>query len=194
MPAASRLRIEDVSDIVLLILREHAFRGQSHLSGITRLQKLAFLLTRDPRYLTLVRQNEAPDLTFEAYKMGPFTPDIYEALETLASFQPPLIQASREASGTDALETARFVEEVDLDEQEAGGRTQPRPNEYRLTPEGRRVADALWNDAPVELQAALKEILASYGRLPLRELLRRVYTAYPEMTVRSEIRGELGLS
>jgi uncharacterized phage-associated protein len=193
MPVSSPWRIEDVSDIVLLILRENASRGQSQLSGVTRLQKLTFLMTQDPRYADLVRRNRAPEVEFEAYKMGPFTPDIYEAIETLASFQPPLLVASREASGTDALETARFVEEVDLDGQEPRGRTQPRPTEYRLTPEGHRVAEALWQDAPVELQAILKDVLAKYGRLSLRDLLRQVYLGYPEMTVRSEIRSELGL-
>lgn len=193
MPTSAPWKIEDVSDLLLLILRANASTGRSQLSGVTRLQKLAFLVTQDARYAHLVRSGDAPDVDFEPYKMGPFTPDIYEAVETLATFQPPLVVASRDVTGFDAMETARYVDEVDLDAHEAIGRSQLRPMEFRLTDEGRRVADALWRDCPPELRSVITEVVAKFGRLPLRELLRRVYASHPEMTIRSEIRGDLGL-
>jgi hypothetical protein len=192
MPQAT-WQIEDVSDLLLLILRANSSLGLPRLSGVTRLQKLVFLTTRDSRYTDLVRRGIAPDVDFEPYKMGPFTPDIYEAVETLATFRPQLLEATAESSGVDALEAARYVEELDLDSRQASGSRPPRPMEYRLTESGKRVADALWADAPPELQEAVQDVLHQYGRLPLRELLRRVYVAHPDMTVRSEIKRDLGL-
>jgi hypothetical protein len=191
--SVSTWQIEDVSDLLLLVLRANEAAGRSRLLGITRLQKLLFLITRDARYADLARRGEAPDIDFEPYKMGPFTPEIYEGIETLASFQPPLLNSSPETGGFDALETARYVDEVDLDSQEPRGGAAYRPQEYRLTQDGKRVANALWADAPVELQAAVSDVVAKFGKLPLRELLRRVYISHPDMTVRSEIRSSLGL-
>lgn len=70
--------------------------------------------------------------------------------------------ASRDVANFDAgaLETARFVEEVDLDALETAGRSEPRPMEYRLTKEGRAVADALWRDAPSELRTVISASMA----------------------------------
>lgn len=68
-------RIEDVSDLLLLVLRANTSAGRSRLAGITRLQKLVFLVSEDPHYRDLVRLGEAPDVDFEPYKMGPFTPE-----------------------------------------------------------------------------------------------------------------------
>ena len=186
-------RIEDLSDLLLLVLRANAEAGRSLLAGVTRLQKLVFLATRDLRYAALVQRGEAPDVDFEPYKMGPFNPDIYEGVETLATFQPPLVSATADVSASEALETARYADEVDLDAYAGAVRTQRRPVEYRLTSEGRRVADALWRDAPEDLRAEIGDVVGKYGRLPLRELLRKVYQEHPDMTVRSEIRGDLGL-
>jgi hypothetical protein len=193
MPTAT-WRIEDVSDLLLLVLRANTSAGRSRLAGITRLQKLVFLVSEDPHYRDLVRLGEAPDLDFEPYKMGPFTPEIYEGVEALASFRPALLAVSDDPASSDVLEAARYAEEVDLDAYTSRARTVQRPTEYRLTQDGKRVADALWHDAPERLRDAITRVVAKYGGLPLRELLRRVYQDHPTMTVRSEIREDLGLA
>jgi len=160
-------------------------------SGITRLQKLAFLATEDPSYADLAVKGEAPAIEFEAYKMGPFTPEIYEAVDTLTSFDPPLIRATPgTVEGQDEVETAHYVAEMDLDQMTTPG---PRPNTFTLTYDGSKVGKRLWDDAPVELQSVLTTLVQQFGRMPLRDLLRFVYTAHPEKTSRSEIKAQLGL-
>src|SRR4051794_9049062 len=106
-------KIEDVSDLLLLVLRANADAGRSRLAGATRLQKLVFLVSEDPQYRDLVKRSEAPELDFEPYKMGPFTPDIYEGVEALASFKPALLTATIDPTSSDALESARYAEETD---------------------------------------------------------------------------------
>lgn len=185
---AAQVKIDTPTDLVLLVLRASG----AHVAGITRLQKLVFLVTQDPEYAQLVRRNEAPDVRFSPYKMGPFNADLYEAVETLQSFRPSLLSAAEASSGIDEVETSRFIEDNDLDRSEpAYG--QPMPTIFRLTPQGKTLAGKLWEIASPDLQRAIERVVRQYGNLPLRELLRRVYTQYPQWTSRSEIRDQLGL-
>jgi hypothetical protein len=185
--------IEDVSDLVLLLLRANSEQHRSTLAGTTRLQKLLFLLSRDGRYESLEHAGLAPALDFRPYKMGPFNPRVYDALETLATFRPPLVESTSPIGAADDLELARFVDDVDLDDVETSSTLPPRPVEYRLTPDGQQVAEALSKGSPPALRTAIEEIADEFGAMPLRDLLRRVYTEHADMTTKSEIREQLGL-
>jgi len=187
-------QIDAASDLVLLILLENEDRGVRGLAGITRLQKLVFLLSQSPEYAELVRTGLAPEVRFEPYRMGPFTPEIYQAIDVLVDFRPNLITADRGTrERADDVELDRYIDEVDLDRSEPAVSTDPRPTTFALTEEGRQVARVLANEAPQPLVDALRRVIGEYGGLSLTELLRRVYKAYPSMTVRSEIRSQLGL-
>jgi len=189
-----RRQIDSVSDLVLLILLENEDRGARGLAGITRLQKLVFLLSQSTEYVRLLGSGSAPDVRFEPYRMGPFTPEIYQAIDVLVDFRPNLITADRGTrERADDVELDRYIDEVDLDRSEPAVSTDPRPTTFVLTDAGRRVARALAKEAPQPLVDALQRVIGEYGGLSLVELLRRVYRAYPSMTVRSEIRSQLGL-
>lgn len=187
-------RIDEVSDLVLLTLLENEKRGSSTLAGITRLQKLLFLLSQTDEYTTLLRTGEVPAIRFEPYRMGPFTAEIYQALDMLADFTPSLIKADRASrEKADDVELDRYIDETDLDRAEPSVTSDPQPTAYALTPSGVTVAKALAEAAPRQLLDALRTILREYGGLGLTELLRRVYKAYPGMTINSEIKPQLGL-
>ena len=95
-------------------------------------------------------------------------------------------------SSSDDIELARYVEELDLDRIEPRG-SPNQPTSFKLTEDGRTVAKWLWGALPDGLRDDLVSLERQYGRLPLRELLRLVYERYPEMTTRSEIKGQLGI-
>ena len=171
----------------------HEQAGSGAVAGVTRLQKLLFLTSASPEYATLVSRGDAPRIEFEPYRMGPFTPEIYDAIQVLAAFTPPLVKASNVADEEpDQIELARYVDELDLDLNEPPG-SPPRPTLFELTADGRRVADWIWSRLPNDLSDVVRDVERDYGRLPLRELLRRVYERFPAMTTRSEIKGQLGL-
>jgi hypothetical protein len=194
MTVAGRIRSDSPSDLVLLLLYANDPTGNRSWSGVTRLQKLAFLASKDPTYEKLARQGDAPMLQFEAYKMGPFTSELYEALQTLTGFEPPLVFADAGSpADQDDVETARYVDEVDLDYPGVTS-SAPRPTSFRLSSEGKIVARRLWEDAPVELQQLLKDLTARFGQMPLRQLLRYVYTTHKDYTINSEIKDQLGLA
>ena len=168
--------IDSTPDLVLLVVR--AAGGK--LSSITRLQKLVFLITENPAYKRLVDAHEAPNPEFRPYKMGPFTPELYEAVQVLTSFEPPLLAAKPASPGAqDEVETALFVEGNDLDDAEPIPSGGPQPAAFALTGAGKKVADYLWRHSPSDLRAIVDAVVRDYGRLPLRELLRRVYQRKP---------------
>jgi hypothetical protein len=184
--------IDSVSDLVLLLLYANSrLRQRGPLSGSTRLQKLLFLLTVSPAYERLMTAHLAPEVTFEPYKMGPFTPEVFRAVDLLSSFNPPLIDATPAVSGSsDDTELYRYVDDVDLDRTTG---TSPRPATYALTHSGETIASLLWSGASEDLRDQVTGVVKEYGGLAIRELLRYVYAKYPGMTERSEIKGELGL-
>ncbi len=189
------LAIDAPSDLVLLILRASRDQGQGPVSGTTRLQKLLFLLAQTPEYRRLAETGKAPALNFRPYRMGPFTPDVYDAVDLLAEFEPPLIEVApggridREAD----LELDLYVDEWDLDRAQPPVSSVPRPTTYQLTPDGKEVANALWDSAPDELRRQITAVVREFGHLDLRSLLRLVYANYPRYTTRSEIKSQIGM-
>lgn len=193
MTVSGRIRADSPSDLVLLLLYANESRGNRTWSGVTRLQKLAFLASEDPGYQNLVVHGDAPTLHFEPYKMGPFTSELYDALQTLTSFQPPLVLTDAgSVPDQDDVETARYVDEVDLDYPGTVAST-PRPTSFRLSPAGTQVAERLWQDAPPELRELVQRLVDRFGQMPLRQLLRHVYMTHKDMTINSEIKAQLGL-
>lgn len=184
--------IDSLTDLVLLVLRANEHRGGRHLAGVTRLQKLLFLITESGAYKSLESKGLAPHVRFEPYRMGPFTPEVYEAVQVLTDFEPPLIAAGASTTQEqDVLELGRYVEEVALDD--ATSSPLHRPATFALTKSGRTVADRLWRDADTELRNEIAKTVERFSGMPLRSLLREVYALRPDMTTRSEIRESLGL-
>ena len=185
--------IDGISDLLLLLLEEAEGKGLRTLAGTTRLQKLLFLVVQAAEYRGLRELGEVPPIEFRPYRMGPFNPEVYEAVELLAEFDPPLIEVSDPPDRQSALEFDQYLDEVDLDRSEPSATSAPRPTEYRLTPSGRIVAAELSRDQPPKLRQVMARVIGTYGSMGLRQLLRTVYEEYPEYTTRSEIREELGL-
>ena len=185
--------MDSVSDLVLLILYANGqLHRQQPLSGTTRLQKLLFLVTQAPAYQLLKGQGRAPTLEFVPYKMGPFTPDLYDAVDLLTNFSPQLVIATQASlASPDQTELHRYVEDVDLDR---SWPPSPRPATYSLSSVGEQLASQLWHGAPRELRDVVADTVKKYATMPIRELLRDVYSRFPLMTERSEIKDGLGLT
>lgn len=74
------LKVEDPSDLLLVLLYAPGRTGRlgEPIDGITRLQKLMFLLQNEkslPRLLT-----DAKQYMYSPYKMGPYSADLRKAL------------------------------------------------------------------------------------------------------------------
>lgn len=117
-----------------------------------------------------------------AYTYGPFEEAGYKDIEALK--QHGLIEEKKppkkRLDPDEEIDEGLYPEKVDAI--------------YRLTDRGEKFAQALMKSAqekdPTILQK-IEEIKSKYGHLPLRQLLKYIYTQYPEFAKESKIRKEI---
>lgn len=167
-------------DVVLLILGDCDECGQ--LRGITRIEKLGFLLTLAPEFQELRKT-----LAYSALHYGPYSKEIAYAVDVL-SFHDFL-------KGTPASFTRQLENRADEELVENSQDTQEyvETEDYQLTPRGVKIAQYLLeNKMTPEQQAAFKRLMKEYCDLPFRDLMKAVYERAPEeMLAKSRIRGSL---
>ncbi|MGC9111794.1 MAG: hypothetical protein ACP5JB_08065 [candidate division WOR-3 bacterium] len=185
-----KIRLTDRKDLLLLLFYAPGRTGRfaEPLLGMTRITKLLFLALAELNLKKLTRTT----YRFQPYKLGPFAPELYDDLEIL--IQAGLIQAvSLQPDGIPVIRTdARTIQLLNRLNSgiTAAERLDAAQLLLELTPRGRRLARALFQIATrrqKNLAAGLKIIKTQFGSLPLTQLLRYVYTRYPEYTTRSEI-------
>jgi hypothetical protein len=169
----------EVDDAIVLLLgaesRVPSLSGR--LEGITRLEKLVFLLEKESKLRDLLDE----ELEFHAYDFGPFSSKIYQAVDVLEAAG--LIQDNIRYSGgaDDTWETVHIVGE------DAPYSTR----EFVLTDLGRKYFAALLQEIPEDLTKEVSNIKDRFGSMPLRQLVRYVYKRYPAYTEKSKIRDQV---
>ena len=171
----------EVDDVIVLLLGapSKARALQDRIEGITRLEKLIFLLKQE----TPIGEQLTEDPEFESHNFGPFSAKVYQAVDVLVSAE--LLQDSAELSPS--TEDTWEIEEV-------VGTVQANPyatRNFRLTERGRKYYEALIRDLPRDTESNLADFKARFGGLRLRQLIRYVYKKYPKFTDKSIIREEV---
>lgn len=163
------------SDLVLLLLAAPtgAQQAQGRINGVTRLEKLLYLASRESE----LPQSVSDPLEFVPYNYGPFSKAVYEAVDLLEEVS--FIREERAVDG----KTIDNATEAGL----GTGQTEYVERQFILTDEGRLVGELLGKTHPkiVELLSAIKD---KYAGMTLNQLVHYVYTKYPEDTVNSVIR------
>lgn len=171
----------EVDDAIVLLLgapaRSPSLRGR--IEGITRLEKLIFLLERETDLGELL--TERPD--FEAHNFGPFSSKVYQAVETLEAADLITDSATLAPTEEDSWETDRLIED-----NSAMAYT---TRDFQLTSLGERYYGVLLSELPGQTEHFLRAFKEQYAGLPLRQLIRYVYTSYPELTTKSLIRDDI---
>lgn len=172
--------LEDLhgSDLVLLMLAAPTRVSPAHdrINGVTRLEKLLFLADRETKVSAAVADEP---LVFKAYNYGPFSKEVYEAVDLLEESE--LVTEERQVDGQtlDSLEDLEVTGTADEDEYITRC--------FVLTSKGQAVARYLGEQHP-EVVSALSEIKDRYAGRSLSSLIRYVYQAYPESAENSKIR------
>ena len=175
-PTGRAIETDDV--VVLLLGAPGGAEEPGHLDGVTRLEKLVFLLEHE----TPVRSWVTDGANFRSDKFGPFSAKIYAAADSLSAYG--------------LLRDSARVSENTEDRWEAVNVVGDEPDPYttrtfELTERGRKYYAALIGELPSEAEGLLTQFKDRFARLPLRQLVRYVYERYPEFTDKSEIRDEI---
>jgi hypothetical protein len=170
----------EVDDAVVLLLGAPSRNGRvGRIEGITRLEKLFFLLDRETPVGGIL--DEHPD--FEAHKFGPFSAKIYQAVETLEAADLITDSAAISATSEDSWESDELIG----DEPSNSYTTR----DFALTDLGNRYYEALLAELPPGTENDVTELKDQFVSIPLRQLIRYVYTKYPELTGNSVIKDEV---
>lgn len=165
------------SDLVLLMLAAptKVTSAVNRVNGITRLEKLLFLVEKETEIPATISKDK---LQFKAYDYGPFSKDVYQAVELLE--EADLVKEVRVVDGKtiDSMEDADVTGAVEGDEYVE--------RQFLLTDKGVAVAKLLSSHNP-QVLPALSTIKDRYAARPLSSLIRHVYNEYPESAVNSKI-------
>jgi hypothetical protein len=187
-------RLKNRADLMLALLYADAgARAEpSPVVGITRLEKLLFLLTADEGLLKDVPPDEA--FTFVPFRMGPWTQEVYDEVDFLESLGLISKESTEKRSAADAVHDEELFSDLVIDKyQKSAAQVSDEAEVFRLTEDGKKKALALWNRLTDDEKAKLRRIKQSFNTMNLRQLLRYVYKKHPEYTTESEIKEYLGL-
>lgn len=201
----------DRRELLVLLLHATGSKGMDcePIVGVTRLQKLLYLLKRE-QDIDKVSRNY---FTFEPYKFGPYASQLYDDiafLENLGFIEsggrplhmspfkdenislPPLVSLGEHSASRADIEEARAGYDYLIgEEREIVHEEDLQERVFRLTSKGEEAALEILQQIPSgdhdALLLKLKEVKRRFGGLTLRQLLRYVYQQYPESAVESEI-------
>lgn len=179
--AATSPQVLETDDAIILLLGAPGAteRDRGRVEGITRLEKLLFLLEMETDAATWLKEKA----DFSADNFGPFSAKAYQEIETLTSYGLITDSATLSESAEDSWESEHII-----------GETQAEPyatRNFALTKKGERYYRKLLELLPAEAEPVVSELKRRFGSIPLRRLIRYVYQRYPDFTVNSIIRDEI---
>lgn len=180
-------------DLLLLLLgSQKGAVSAEGIGGITRLQKLLFLLDKEEHV-----SPAGEGFVFQPYKAGPYSPKLYDDLEFLENLDLISKRVAGEGTEAEAAEIELTFEdfiEPEIEPDDFGGPTADEYGEYRysLTPKGvKKVKELLAKNEYRSVAESVSRVKGRYGRYALQDLLYYVYTQYPNYTTESEIKEQV---
>lgn len=172
----------EVDDAVVLLLgadvggRERS--GQ--IKGVTRLEKLVFLLERETDAGEILTE----DPQFKAYNFGPFSQKVYQAVDKLVAAG--LLTDSKRLSRSteDSWEASSILGADDV-------QTDYSTRDFELTDLGREYYEALAEELPGSVVRQAADLRNRFAGWRLRDLVRYVYERYERFTENSLIRDDI---
>lgn len=186
--------------LMLLLGLEGDGVSEKGIGGITRLQKLLFLLWKEAGIEEVDGKFE-----FKPYKAGPYSRKLYDELELLENLNFVQSDVQGEATEAEAVE----IEELSFDQllgddaqafRDVPSRLQAttadsfEERRFRLTPNGRKLVEELLKRPDFKpFTDGIRRIKSKFANHSLQDLLYHVYTKYEDdgWTSESEIRDKV---
>jgi predicted DNA binding CopG/RHH family protein len=167
-----------MKDLMVLLLHSPGRRGEEAIRGMTRLQKLLFVVEQ---------KLAATNSPFYAYKFGPFTEDVHDAVEALrlAGF----LNGGSSVKGA----VPSFAEMMATAEQRSGPREADVPEQFALTSVGHEAAERLRHSSRAyeHLFNYISGLREEWDTRRVSDLVDRVYETWPEYAAKSVIKDEV---
>ena len=167
-----------IKDLMVLLLHSPSRRGDDAILGMTRLQKLLFV----------VEQKLASEHShFYAYNFGPFSEEVNDAADALrlAGF----------LRGSEAVKAQppSFAEMMATAEERRGPGDEPEAREFALNDRGHEAAERLRQSSRAydQLFAYIRQLRQEWDTPRLDQLVDRVYEKWPNFTEKSHIREKV---
>jgi uncharacterized protein YwgA len=190
--SSGNLPLENGTDLLILLLYTpgHTKKEGEPIEGITRLQKLMFLLRQGLGPGKMV--DLAKMYGYKPYKMGPYSDELGRDLEELIAAG--IIRGERLEYWIrdDADEMIDIDPDVDMPTRR---KRKVESIRYSLTPDlGMQIGGDLWGTLGLGERRELGKFKAFFNGLSLRQLLIFAYERFPEFATESVIKSQLGLS
>jgi uncharacterized protein len=170
--------IENGLDIVLVLLYAPGVTARygEEIHGITRLQKLLFLLWREGAFY-----EDVPNLyNFKAYDFGPCMDDLYDDLDFAEDIKLIKIQETPSGNEYEGGDEDAFLSDFGF---KLIKRTTRR--DFSLTETGEEAARDLFEKLDDGRRERLSQIKRRFNNMPFFDLLRYVYRKYPAFAKKS---------
>jgi len=170
--------IESSLDVVLSLLYAPGTSGKEGepVHGITRLQKLLFLLWKEGAFY-----QDVPDLyNFKAYDFGPCMDDLYDDLEFAENIDLISIQEVPSGNEFEGGDEDAFL--ADFGFQLVKQQTR---RDFMLTDTGLEASREIYSKLDDDQRNRLVQIKQRYNSMPFFDLLRYVYKKYPAFAKKS---------
>jgi hypothetical protein len=181
--AQAGLQIDDAIVLLLGAPWKHGGGDDGKLEGVTRLEKLIFLLEQE----TSAKNWLTEDPEFVPHNFGPFSAKVYQAIDLLVGAE--IIEDSASPAQTD---------EDTWEEENVIGASFPLYDRYitrdlSLTARGWKYYQALTQELPKGALEELIDFKDRFATIPLRQLVRYVYQKpeYEPYTEKSVIRSDV---
>jgi hypothetical protein len=185
--------------LALLYAGEKSKKGNDEnsfpIEGITRLEKLLFLLKYESGFLS-EESKENETLHFIAYKMGPWTNEVYDELDFFESLKIIKKEKEKKQIPADSASYEQLIFNAIIDKYQQSPEAEGKVSAelFSLTERGKEIVrEKIWDKLTEDDKGKLREIKKKYNSMKLNELLRYVYNTYPDFATKSEIKDTLGL-
>lgn len=178
------MSIASAADLLLLLLHAKGHTGEynEEIKGITRLEKLIYLLLKEGGFEEKLKN----DIHFEAYDFGPYSPEVYNILEVLKEMDVVNTRTERYDTFREVIDELLYRE---LEDQPIISKERTM-EVYSLTEDrGLRLIKGLKERGRITEKdiETVERIKSEYNGLKLDNLLKYVYEKYPESTKKSKI-------
>ena len=182
--------IRNKTDLLIALLYAD---NKKSIEGITRLEKMLFLLKEEEGFLSNSTKEE--NFNFTPFKMGPWSQEVYDELDFLESLGLLEKRQSANQQEEDSTHDDELFDSIALDKYQVDKTSfyENKTEKFQLSEKAFKIAEKMWttriND---EERKKIEQLKKKYNSMNLKQFLRYVYRKYPRYTSKSEIKDYLG--